>query len=606
MKKMKNSFSIIIFFLFATANAQKPLFATAKIKAATVYFNGAELVQNTSVNLPVGNSEIVIKNIANSLVESSVRIGSSKNVTVLSVQFSTNYITEFEIDQNNPTIKKAKDSLRWVEKEISKYNSVLSSTTKSIEILDKNQQVSGINSGLNVAELMKFMDYYSQKRMDLSNNVYVINQKITNLETLEEKWNNQLEVNSKNNEKTTSGKLVLRVLNAVAGETNFDVSYLTNSATWAPMYDVKVADIHSPINLNYKAQIAQTSGIDWKKVKLTLSSGIPNQNKVVPDLNTWFLKYLNPKQESFKDKEIATGLYERVSGLQVEPSSNSPRRIILRGSRSLDDQNNALIVIDGVQSSSSILAQLPQEIIKTTTVLKGGQGRALYGEQGANGVIVITTKQGMNDFTTISQNQLNVSFDIDLPYDILSNGKKHTVDLKELKIPARYHFYSVPKVNTAAFLIAEISDYSKYNLLAGPANISFDNLFVGKTDIKPNSVSDSLQISLGTDTRIAIERVKIVDKSDIKFFSNYKIQTFSFETTIKNNKKDAIHLILKDQIPISSDKDLIVELKESELSTVNVETGILTYDMKLQPSEIKKIRISYTIKYPKDKKIMEL
>ena len=603
---MKNSVAIIIFFLFANANAQKPIFATAKIKAATVYFNGAELVQNTSVNLPAGNSEIVIKNIANSLVESSIRVGSSKNVTVLSVQFSTNYITEFEIDQNNPTIKKAKDSLRWVEKEISKYNSVLSSTTKSIEILDKNQQVSGQNTGLNVAELMKFMDYYNQKRMDLSNNLFVINQKIANLETLEGKWNNQLDTNSKKNEKTTSGKLVLQVINSMANETNFDISYLTNTATWAPMYDLKVTDIGSPIDLNYKAQIAQTSGIDWKKVKLTLSSGIPNQNNVVPDLNTWFLKYLLPKQESLKDKEIATALAGRVSGLQVEPLSNSPSSIILRGSRSLDGQNNALIIIDGVQSSASILAQLPQEIIKTATVLKGEQARALYGEQGANGVILITTKQGMNDFTTISQNQLNVSFDIDLPYDILSNVKKHTVDLKELKIPAQYHFYSVPKLSNEAFLIAEIADYSKYNLLTGPANISFENLFVGKTVIKPNSVSDSLKISLGADKRIAIERVKIVDKSDIKFLSNYKIQTFSFETTIKNNKKDAIHLILKDQIPISTDKDIIIELKESELSTVNFETGILTYDMKLQPSEIKKIKISYTIKYPKDKKIMEL
>ena len=84
MKKMKNNLSIVILFVFAICHAQKPIFATAKIKAATVYFNGAELVQNTSVNLPVGNSEIVIKNIANSLVESSVRIGSSKNVTVLS------------------------------------------------------------------------------------------------------------------------------------------------------------------------------------------------------------------------------------------------------------------------------------------------------------------------------------------------------------------------------------------------------------------------------------------------------------------------------------------------------------------------------------------
>lgn len=102
MKKLL-LFSLLI---SAISFAQKPIFTSAKVKAATVYFNAAELQQTTSVNLPAGTSEIVIKNVADYLNENTVQIGAPSSVTVLSVQFTQNYISEYEIDETNPAIKK--------------------------------------------------------------------------------------------------------------------------------------------------------------------------------------------------------------------------------------------------------------------------------------------------------------------------------------------------------------------------------------------------------------------------------------------------------------------------------------------------------------------
>jgi len=96
--------------------AQKPVFTTAKVNAATVYFNGAELSQTASVTLPVGTSEIVVKNVADYLNENTVQIGAPSTVTVLSVQFTQNYLSEYEIDENSPEIKKVKDSIELVRK----------------------------------------------------------------------------------------------------------------------------------------------------------------------------------------------------------------------------------------------------------------------------------------------------------------------------------------------------------------------------------------------------------------------------------------------------------------------------------------------------------
>lgn len=530
-------FSVFLFLISAISFAQKPIFTTAKVKAATVYFNAAELTQNTSVNLPAGSSEIVIKNVANQLNENTVQIGAPGSLTVMSVQFTNNYISEFEIDESNPVIKKVRDSITLVQKEIGKIQIEKVSHSKTIELLDKNQLVAGQNSGLNVAELIKMVDYYKAKRTELNNSVTTLQEKENKFNETLRRLNSKLEINTKNEEKNSTGKLILQVMNETAGTVNLDINYITNSATWNPFYDLRAESIKDPINMMYKAQVIQNSGIDWKKVKLTLSSGNPNQNNVAPILQAWFLRYAAPEV-----------YYEY---------NNS------------DAKSNTL---------SEVVVQ--------------GYGSAAKRKELASSV---------SNYTSINENQLNVSFDIDIPYDILSNGKVHSVALKEIKLPATYKYYAVPRVDKEAFLLAEISDYSKYNLLPGEANIIFEGMYVGKTSINPNQTSDTLNLSMGRDKKISIKREKVADKSGTKFLSSYKEQVFTYDLTIRNNKKEEVSLLLKDQYPLSTDKEVTIELLEDGKAKANPETGILTWELKLTPNETRKIRISYKVKYPKNK-----
>jgi uncharacterized protein (TIGR02231 family) len=180
------------------------------------------------------------------------------------------------------------------------------------------------------------------------------------------------------------------------------------------------------------------------------------------------------------------------------------------------------------------------------------------------------------------------------------------VALKEIKLPANYKYYAAPRVDKEAFLLAEINDYSKYNLLPGEANIIFEGLYVGKTTINPNQTTDTLNLSMGRDKKISIKREKVVDKSGTKFLSSYKEQTFTYDITIRNNKKEEIELLLKDQYPLSTDKEITIDLLDDGKAKVNTETGILTWALKLSANETKKIRISYKVKYPKDKIIDNL
>jgi len=65
-------------------------------------------------------------------------------------------------------------------------------------------------------------------------------------------------------------------------------------------------------------------------------------------------------------------------------------------------------------------------------------------------------------------------------------------------------------------------------------------------------------------------------------------------------------MLLKDQYPLSSDKDITIQVLEDGKAKINTETGIMTWELKLAPNETKKIRISYKVRYPKDKVIENL
>ena len=74
-----------------------------------------------------------------------------------------------------------------------------------------------------------------------------------------------------------------------------------------------------------------------------------------------------------------------------------------------------------------------------------------------------------------------------------------------------------------------------------------------------------------------------------------------FEYTVRNNRKDKISLTVKDQIPLSTDKEIEVEIEEQGKGILNQETGIITWNIELGPSETKKFKFGYKIKFPKDR-----
>lgn len=600
---------LLVYCLVAFANNEPPKIKAA-LDAVTVFRSGAEMTHTAKATLVKGNSELIISSLSNSLEINSVQIKTSDNVTLMGMEFGTDNLKD---EIKSPRIKQLEDSLETITAEIDKLTLSENINSDLLSVLKSNKEIKGTQTGLSVAELMKLMDYYKNKSAELQAELAQLKMKKQKLNAVAKKLNAQIDEEEKKNDKT-SGSLVLQLNCAVAGKYDFEITYITSNAYWNAFYDLKATGINNPLKLIYRAKVFQTTGIDWKQVKLALSTSTPTQTGNAPVFRAWFLSYINPVQKYEQNLLKTNSLQSYNNGLgykfaeapatalnSVQSYEANYSKSSLRGASSVNNNGKALYIVNGVAMDDASAENIDPDNIKDVQVLQSAAAQAIYGARGANGVIRITLKDGLDDYISVTNRELDVTFNIELPYDVPTNGKAQIAILKEYDVPAFYKYYSVPKLDKAAFLLAEVPDWEGLNLLPGEANIIFEGTYIGKSFIDPSSTMDTINLTMGRDKRVVIKREKLKDFSSVKFLGTNKKQVFTYEITVKNNKKDEVNMLLKDQYPVSQNKEVEVELLESNGAAINEEIGVLTWKLKLAPGEVKKIRISYSVKYPKDK-----
>ncbi|MFM2386085.1 MAG: hypothetical protein RL660_842 [Bacteroidota bacterium] len=517
---------------------------TSTLQSVTVYSNGAELSHSAKANIPSGSSEVVIKNVSSVLDENTIQVGSTADLTIMSVSFRREFI---EAKPKSAAVLRLEDSLKAASKELTSIGSQIAIHQNTISVLDANKIVRGDNVGLNVAELQKMVDYYLSKQTELSIKIAGLQEKQSKQSEYINKLQQQLAELNAQGVNDAKGEIVLQVMADAATATTFSIGYISYTAAWSPMYDLKAKDTKSNLKILYKANVVQNTGLDWNKVKLSISTGNPSQGGTAPILSAWFLNYYTPM---YKAKQ---GAYYNQQAPVPPPS-----------------------LTNTIQSFSA-------------------DGGTADGEAAS-----------VSDFTTVSETALNAVFDIDLAYDIPSDNKAHAVTMKEYELPVLYKYYAVPKMDKDAFLLAEVADWESLNLVPGPANIIFDGTYIGKGFIDPVSTQDTLNLSLGRDKKIVVKREKLQDFCSAKMVGTNRMHTVTYELRVKNTRKEAINMLLKDQYPLSTNKEIEIQLLEDSGAMVNTETGILTWKLDIAPGETKKVRVSYSVKYPKDKQIAPL
>jgi uncharacterized protein (TIGR02231 family) len=328
-----------------------------------------------------------------------------------------------------------------------------------------------------------------------------------------------------------------------------EFSYTINNASWSPNYDVRMTAVDKPLEIGYNASVVQNTGVIWKNVKLTLSSGNPNLSNSLPSIYPWYVDFE----------------YSQVN---------------VRGGRA----DNSEIYIDGVKEKRDV-----NKIVATTAgVFQADDGEA----------VGISRNQ-----STFTEKTTNFEYVLNLPYTIPGNGQPEAVHVRTEEVPAVYEYRANLRADLTAYLVAKMYGWQDYNFISGPAKLFNEGTFVGEINLDLDNTSDTLLLSLGREDNIIIKRERIKDVSGSQLLGSTQRVNRGWKTSIRNNKKQAVRLVVTDQIPVSRQKEIEVKSEKGTDGKVDETTGFVTWYLDLPPASAKEINLHYSVKYPKEKPI---
>lgn len=620
---MKHLLIVISLLVTLTLQAQIEQKVSSQISQVTVYTRGAQVTRNASPTVAQGTTELVFTGISPRLDKQSIQVKGDGAFTIVSVSHKMNYFKHQEVSDEIAQL--AKKQIDFTD-EYNQLNALLNVYKSEQTLIEKNQSIGGANTGVTAENLKAVADFQRIRLTEIFNKQLEISKEMAAISIEQQRIIQQLSTLNKNIE-TPTAEIHVMVSAKAAVNSKFEISYYILDAGWFANYDFRVENINKPVSIFYKANVYQTSGEDWKNVKLTLSNGNPNESGVAPKLYPWRLHYGAKSSYAYDLNGFVNNSILQVSG-KVTDQSGEPvpfATVVVKGSTlgtitdlegnynlKLSPGANYLIVsyvgyqsIESPINNNKINIQLRQEtnMLEEVVITQAGVKSTAISKASISNYEKAERKTIALE-TNFQYKPTTFSYTVVDPYTILNDGKVLTLDIQDYALDATYMYYAAPKIDRDAFLTALITDWQELNLLTGEANLFFEGTYLGKTILDPTFASDTLQLSLGRDKAIQIQRNKVKEFTQRQFLGGNKVETTAYEIKIRNNKQQNIHIIIEDQFPISSESGIQVDGTASEGGKVNGDTQIITWDLNIPSGAEEKLDLKYTVKYPKDKVVV--
>jgi len=530
----------------------------SKVDHVTVFLQGAQVYRSSAVNLSAGTTKIIFDNLEAGIDPKSLQASGNGNFIILDVEQLTKYPEPqtIKIDpnaspKNLKLIKAISDSIQSVDFDLEDLGNKKQVLETEKSTLLSNRLMKGEFKKDSLAIVKDALDYLRAHLNNINSEMLKLKREDVKLQSIKTGMKERLQAQQNFNSNpgqtqaastNPSYQVVVTVSSDAVATGSVELNYLLASAGWTPSYDLRAKDSNTAMQLTYKANVFQNTGLSWDNVKLKLSTGNPNQSNIKPILTAWYLDYYTNYSNRRYNRQ-AMGLPKAAGE-----------------------------ALGAVADESKVLEKDKED-----------------------------AAQSAANFTTFIETATNFEFDIKLAYSIPSDGVTHLVSVKNEEVPANFMHYAVPKLDRDAFLVARVTGWEDLNLMPGKANIFFDGTFVGESFIDPANTNDTLNLTLGRDKSVVVTRNKLKDKTKEKILNSDKLQTITYEITVKNTKSTSMEMMLEDQIPVSANKNIVVEAIDLAGAGYDKETGLLEWKLDLKPKESKKILVTYSVKFSKDK-----
>lgn len=589
-----------------------------KIEKVIVYTEGAQVSRKATATFEKGKTELVFQGISPFIDKESLKVKGKGDFTILSVINQSNYLLSQE---KREEVQKIENKKRDFLAQRNLENNVLKILNNEETILSKNQEIGGNNNGLKTVDLKDAVNFHRERLISLVKERNIAEDKIVKIDSVINTLDLQLKALNNSLDNTTSEIIVTISSSKFINNAEFNIDYYVSKAGWFANYDLRVKDTKSPADLQFRANVFQQTGENWKDVKMSISNGNPTENSIAPELSPWYLKYgyqalatNNYYSQNANVKIYGPLIGNKITGVvsdELGPIAGA--NVVVKGTTigtttdfdgqySLSVPKNAILEFSYVGYGNqevnvnsnridvSMVATQLEEVVVTALGIKKNKRNKDEGDS-----IELETE--------INYQPTTVTYDIKNPFTVMSGGKIYNAEIINYEIPATYEYLSVPKIDPSAYLTAKITDWQELNLSSGEMNLYFEDAYLGKSLLDLNNATDTLSVSLGKDKGIYVERKKLKEFTSKKFLSNAKREARAFETIVKNNKPYEIEIKILDQLPISTNKEIVIEDEEYNGGKLEEKTKIITWDLKLDSKESKNLQTKYIVKYPKGKYI---
>ena len=331
-----------------------------------------------------------------------------------------------------------------------------------------------------------------------------------------------------------------------AGELSVALSYVVHGAGWQPLYDIRLLeeDGKAELEIGYLAQVNQRTGEAWEAVALTLSTARPALAGTVPELDPWFIRPWLPRPEPRGEVAVAADLVRSMPA----PEAGAPLKAM---------------------ASEEVEAQLSMASVEAG-------GAALHYRAAA-------------------------------PATIPADGAPHKVGIASLALAPRLDYVSAPKLAAAAYRRARAANESAYTFLPGQANLFAGEEFIGATRLELTAPGGEIELYLGVDDRLRVERELKRREEDKKLIGGRRRLRYGYAIEVENLLLEEARLRLHDQIPVARHEEVKVRLESADPKPdEHSELNELTWELALAPKAKRTVRFDFSVEAPVEMRLIGL
>ena len=355
------------------------------------------------------------------------------------------------------------------------------------------------------------------------------------------------------NRKELSPKVHIFLHAEKEGNYPFELQYREPSAYWTPIYEIRSEGEDSPLEFRIRATAVQNTDEDWNGITLSLLTGVPTTGSSVPTLFPQFVNFYEPMHYS----------YGKSSG-------RTPRSALFKMDMDMSMEEDAY--------EDMTLANMSG--IGDTTQLSR-----------------IVTPEAVVVSDTMTEYKMNGE------RDFPKGNTGILLDLQTFTLDAEYRIVAVPKLDSKAYLCAAVKTKDLPTMISQEAMVYLKGTYVGTVRISPDLTEESFDVTLGPDDRISVARtVKKRHDAESKLRGT-KTRELVYETKITSSRTEPVTILVKDQVPISQDKNIHVDINELSGGTRKEDTGEVVWTLQAAPDEVITKTLAYTVTWPKDKTI---